>query len=396
MIWFTLYRRKATKKSCKNKKKLSVPYLIITFADVLASKRDTSHGQKQTRKKDMKIELLTEAEVASLNTLIESSENIVVCCHKSPDGDALGSSLAWNAYLTSRGKQTSVIVPDAFPDFLKWIPGADRIIRFDKNADKAGEMLEKADLIFCLDFNGADRVDEMREPLEQAKAKKVMIDHHLDPSMDTVLTISHPHMSSTSELVFRIVWQLGAFEEMTKEWATCVYCGMMTDTGGFTYNSTQPEIFFIISQLLTKNIDKDKIYRNVFNNFSPWAIRFRGYLMSQKLNVFADLHASYFAISKREMRDFHFIKGDAEGLVNEPLRIKGMKLSISLREDDRHDNLVWVSLRSVDDFPCNKMAADFFNGGGHLNASGGRLRCSLEEAEKVARRAIAHYEDLLK
>ena len=118
--------------------------------------------------------------------------------------------------------------------------------------------------------------------------------------------------------------------------------------------------------------------------------------MSQKLNVFADLHASYFAISKREMRDFHFIKGDAEGLVNEPLRIKGMKLSISLREDDRHDNLVWVSLRSVDDFPCNKMAADFFNGGGHLNASGGRLRCSLEEAEKVATRAIAHYEDLLK
>ena len=235
---------------------MSVPYLIITFADVLTSKRDTSHGQKQTRKKDMKIELLTEAEVASLNTLIESSENIVVCCHKSPDGDALGSSLAWNAYLTSRGKQTNVIVPDAFPDFLKWIPGADRIIRFDKNADKAGEMLEKADLIFCLDFNGADRVDEMREPLEQAKAKKVMIDHHLDPSMDTVLTISHPNMSSTSELVFRIVWQLGAFEEMTKEWATCVYCGMMTDTGGFTYNSTQPEIFFIISQLLTKNINR--------------------------------------------------------------------------------------------------------------------------------------------
>ena len=395
MIWFTLYRRKATKKSCKNKKKLSVPYLIITFADVLASKRDTSHGQKQTRKKDMKIELLTEAELASLNTLIESSENIVVCCHKSPDGDALGSSLAWNAYLTSRGKQTNVIVPDAFPDFLKWIPGADRIIRFDKNASKAGEMLEKADLIFCLDFNGADRVDEMREPLEQAKAKKVMIDHHLDPSMDTVLTISHPNMSSTSELVFRIVWQLGAFEEMTKEWATCVYCGMMTDTGGFTYNSTHG---YIDGTTLPYHLHwlEAKIYRNVFNNFSPWAIRFRGYLMSQKLNVYADLHASYFAISKREMRDFHFIKGDAEGLVNEPLRIKGMKLSISLREDDRHDNLVWVSLRSVDDFPCNKMAADFFNGGGHLNASGGRLRCSLEEAEKVARRAIAHYEDLLK
>ena len=118
--------------------------------------------------------------------------------------------------------------------------------------------------------------------------------------------------------------------------------------------------------------------------------------MSQKLNVFNDLHAAYFSISRRDMRDFHFIKGDAEGLVNEPLKIKGLKLSVSLREDDRRDNLIWVSLRSVDDFPCNKVAAEFFNGGGHLNASGGRLQCSLEEAEKTVRRAFAYYEDLLK
>lgn len=170
---------------------------------------------------------------------------------------------------------------------------------------------------------------------------------------------------------------------------------MMTDTGGFTYNSTRPEIFYIVSQLLTKDIDKDKIYRNVFNNFSPWAIRLRGYLMSQKLNVFGDIHASYFTISRRDMRDFHFIKGDAEGLVNEPLKIKGMRLSVSLREDDRRDNTIWVSLRSVDDFPCNKMAADFFNGGGHLNASGGRLYCSLDEAERIVRNAFEQYKDLL-
>ena len=188
---------------------------------------------------------------------------------------------------------------------------------------------------------------------------------------------------------------MNGFEAMNKKCAACIYCGMMTDTGGFTYNSNQPEIFFIVSQLLTKGIDKDKIYRNVFNNFSPWAIRLRGYLMSQKLNVFNDLHAAYFSISRREMRDFHFIKGDAEGLVNEPLKIKGLRLSISLREDDRRDNLVWVSLRSVDNFPCNKMAADFFNGGGHLNASGGRLHCSLDEAERTVRRALAHYEKLL-
>lgn len=344
----------------------------------------------------MKIELLSEAEIATLKENIDNSNRIVICCHKSPDGDALGSSLAWAEYLRTQGKEPDIIVPDAYPDFLQWLPGSERIIRYDKHAaDKADEMLQKADLIFCLDFNGANRVDEMKYALEQSPAHKIMIDHHLEPSMDTVLTVSHPQMSSTSELVFRIIWQLGGFEEMSRKCAVCIYCGMMTDTGGFTYNSNQPEIFFIVSQLLTKGIDKDKIYRNVFNNFSPWAIRLRGYLMSQKLNIFNDLHAAYFTISRRDMRDFHFIKGDAEGLVNEPLKIKGMRLSISLREDDRRDNTIWVSLRSVDDFPCNLVASEFFNGGGHLNASGGRLHCTLDEAERVVRRAFAHYEDLL-
>lgn len=344
----------------------------------------------------MKIELLSEAEIATLKENIDNSNRIVICCHKSPDGDALGSSLAWAEYLRTQGKEPDIIVPDAYPDFLQWLPGTERIIRYDKHAaDNADEMLQKADLIFCLDFNGVNRVDEMKYALEQSPAHKIMIDHHLDPSMDTVLTVSHPQMSSTSELVFRIIWQLGGFEEMSRKCAVCIYCGMMTDTGGFTYNSNQPEIFFIVSQLLTKGIDKDKIYRNVFNNFSPWAIRLRGYLMSQKLNIFNDLHAAYFTISRRDMRDFHFIKGDAEGLVNEPLKIKGMRLSISLREDDRRDNTIWVSLRSVDDFPCNLVASEFFNGGGHLNASGGRLHCTLDEAERVVRRAFAHYEDLL-
>ena len=344
----------------------------------------------------MNIELLSEAEVAILKENIANSNHIVICCHKSPDGDALGSSLAWAEYLRTQGKEPEIVVPDAYPDFLQWLPGTERVVRYDKHAaDKADALLAGADLIFCLDFNGTDRVDEMRGALEQATARKIMIDHHLDPSMDTVLTVSHPKMSSTSELVFRIIWQLGGFEEMSRKCAVCIYCGMMTDTGGFTYNSNQPEIFFIVSQLLTKGFDKDKIYRNVFNNFSPWAIRLRGYLMSQKLNVFNDLHACYFTISRRDMRDFHFIKGDAEGLVNEPLKIKGMRLSVSLREDDRRDNTVWVSLRSVDDFPCNKVAAEFFNGGGHLNASGGRLQCSLAEAERVVRRAFAHYEGLL-
>ena len=344
----------------------------------------------------MNIEILSQAEIEKLENLIEDSGRIVICCHKSPDGDALGSSLAWAEFIRTKGKEPEIIIPDSYPDFLQWLPGAEKIIRYDKHPEKASDLFSKAQLIFCLDFNGASRVDAMQGVLEQSPAKRVMIDHHLDPQMQTELTVSHPEMSSTSELAFRIIWQMGGFGAMSKKCATCIYCGMMTDTGGFTYNSNEPEIYFIISQLLSKGINKDKIYRNVFNTLSSWAVRLRGYVMCHKLNVFNGIKASFFSISRKDMKDFHFVKGDAEGLVNEPLRIKGMKLSISLREDDRNDNLVWVSLRSVDDFPCNKMAAEFFNGGGHLNASGGRLQCSLEEAENTVKRAILHYEDKLK
>lgn len=340
----------------------------------------------------MQIDILSEQEAAVLQELTAASSHIVVTCHKSPDGDALGSSLAWADYLRSLGNEPVVLIPDAYPDFLQWLPNTEKIIRYDKHREEGDLLLKTADLIFCLDFNEPSRVDEMQASLEASPARKVMIDHHLNPQMDTALTVSHPDLCSTSELVFRIVWQLGAFDAMPKTWAVAIYCGMMTDTGGFTFNSSRAEIFFIIGQLLTKHIDKDKIFRKVYNNYSSWAIRMRGYVMCHKLNVFDDRHAAYFAISRKDMRDFHFLKGDAEGLVNEPLRIKGMRLSISLREDDRKPNLVWVSLRSVDDFPCNRMAERYFNGGGHLNASGGRLLCSLDEAERITRQAIAEFE----
>lgn len=344
----------------------------------------------------MEINTLTQGELETLLQHTECSQHIVICTHKSPDGDALGASLAWLEFLNNRGKTADIVIPDAYPDFLQWLPNSEKIIRYDKHKERAERLLGDADIIFCLDFNGFGRVDEMEYALAGSPAKKIMIDHHIGPQMDTVLTVSRPEMSSTCELVFRIMYQSGDFEKMTRKCAACIYCGMMTDTGGFTYNSNNPEIFFIISELLTKGINKDKIYRNVFNNYSSWAIRLRGYIMYHKLNVLNDYNASYFSISRQTMKDFHFIKGDAEGLVNEPLKIKGMKLSISLREDDRKDNLIWLSLRSVDDFACNAMAAEFFNGGGHLNASGGRLECSLEEAEEIVRKAIMHYGDKLK
>lgn len=340
----------------------------------------------------MNIDILNDEEKTLLEGLIADSQRIVICCHKSPDGDALGSSLAWWEYLKMKGKETvSVLIPDAYPDFLRWLPNTEKIVRYDKHPVEGDELLQKADLIFCLDFNESSRVCDMQQQLDASTAKKVMVDHHLNPDMTTVLTVSHPEACSTSELIFRLIWQLGDFSLLNKKMATSIYCGMMTDTGGFVYNSSRPEIYAIIGQLLTKHIDKDKIYRNVYNNFSQWAIRLRGYIMFQKLNVLTDQHAAFFTITKKDMADFHFVKGDAEGLVNEPLKIRGMRLSISLREDDRNDNLVWVSLRSVDDFPCNKMAAQYFNGGGHLNASGGRLLCSIEEAVERTKEAIKNF-----
>ena len=268
------------------------------------------------------------------------------------------------------------------------MPGTEKIVRYDKHTEQVNEAFAQADLVFCLDFNRPERMERMGEVMASSAAAKVMIDHHPDPTIDTVISISHPEMRSTCELVFRVIWQLGGFEMMTRKTAVPLYCGMMTDTGGFTYNSTSPAIYFIISQLLTKGIDKDKIYRNVYNNYSEWRIRLIGYVLYRKLVVVPEKHASYFCLTRHDLRRFRYTKGDAEGLVNMPLQIKGMKLSISLREDTERDNLIWVSLRSVDDFSCTQVAERWFNGGGHLNASGGRLNCSMEEAERIVQQAI--------
>lgn len=331
-----------------------------------------------------------------MRDLISSVNNIALCCHMNADGDALGSMQAWGAYLRQQGKNVTIIAPDMFPDFLQWLPGNQNIIRFDKKPDIAKARLKEADLICCLDFNTPSRTGaEMEATLNACGAKKLLIDHHLEPKIDSVMQVSRPEMSSTAEIVFRLIWQLGGYETMTKEMAVNIYAGMMTDTGGFTYNSTIPEIYFIISQLLAKGIDKDKIYRNIYHVFSIDRLRLTGYVLYQKLRVQTPLRASYYTISKEEQKRFHFIKGDAEGLVNMPLQIKGQRLSISLREDSERPNIVWVSLRSVDDFPCNKMAAEFFNGGGHKNASGGKLFCSLQEAEIVTRKAIQAYAEML-
>ena len=339
--------------------------------------------------------LLNEQELQALRTHIAQSSRILICAHRGPDGDAVGSSLGWAEYLRQQGKQVDIVMPTPFPDFLRWMPGSQDIRFYARHEAEAEQVIAQADLIFCLDFNGLQRLQEMQAPVAAAQAKRIIIDHHLDPDRSIAAqVVSFPARCSTSEIVCRLIIELGGWDALPQKAAVCLYTGMMTDTGGFTYNSNDPEIYEVISMLLTKGIDKDKIYRNVFNVYSEDRMRLTGYILYRKLRFYYNRHASIFALTREEMRRFHFIRGDAEGLVNMPLQVKGMRLSISLREDTERD-VVRVSLRSVDDFPCNRMAEEFFHGGGHLNASGGELPFPLSEAMLTAERAIKAYADLL-
>lgn len=336
--------------------------------------------------------LIGEKQLLHSQEQIEKAQKIVLVTHLSPDGDAMGSSLGLYHYLQDLGKEVRVVVPNAFPYFLKWMNGAKDVVVNTYIPTVAEALIKNADLIFCLDFNTLKRIGALGELVEQSSAKKILIDHHLDPDEDFDVVISYPKISSTSEIVFRLITQLGDFERITSTLAECIYTGMMTDTGGFTYNSNDPEIFEIISMLLKKGVDRDHIYREVFNNYSEQRFRLLGFTLSQRMKIYPERKASLIYLSLEDQKQFNLTKGDTEGFVNYPLSIKGILFSVFIREDDE---LTKVSLRSQGDFPCNKFAADFFNGGGHLNASGGEFYGSVEDAISLFEEGLEKYADLL-
>lgn len=323
----------------------------------------------------------------------ERVDKIVIVSHVSPDGDAIGSSLGLCHFFESQDKIVNVIVPNAFPDFLKWMPGSKDILLYDRYREFADKLIMEADVICCLDFNALKRIDEMGDVVAASPARKIMIDHHLYPEDFCKITISHPEISSTSELVFRLICRMGYFSDISKEGAECIYTGMMTDTGGFTYNSNNREVYFIISELLSKGIDKDEIYRKVYNTYSESRLRLMGYVLSN-MKVYNDYNSALISLTKNEQGKFDYIKGDSEGFVNIPLSIKNVCFSCFLREDTEK-KMIKVSLRSVGKFPCNRLAAEFFNGGGHLNASGGEFYGTMEEAVKVFEQALEKFKPLL-
>ncbi|MDD2437560.1 MAG: bifunctional oligoribonuclease/PAP phosphatase NrnA [Massilibacteroides sp.] len=322
--------------------------------------------------------IIAEEKIQKAKRYLEKGENFVIVTHVAPDGDALGSSLGLYHFLMEYGKENvTVVVPNDFPPFYKWMQGAKDIIIHEKYPDFAEELIQNADVIFCLDFNDPKRIEKLAGPVVASDARKVMIDHHLIPSDFCRVIISHPEMSSTSEMVFRFICRMGFFDLLNKDAAECIYTGMMTDTGSFTYNSNKPEIYVIISELLKKGIDKDLIYRKVNQVYSESRLRLMGYVLYEKMKVYPEYKAALITLSKEELDRFNYVTGDTEGFVNLPLSIEGVEFSVFIREDKDY---MKISLRSVGDFPCNEFAGKYFNGGGHKNASGGEFYGTLTDA----------------
>jgi bifunctional oligoribonuclease and PAP phosphatase NrnA len=340
----------------------------------------------------MLTKIIDQANIDLFGEWLKETEKIVIVTHVSPDGDAMGSSLGLYHFLISQNKTVNIIVPNAFPEFLKWMPGAKNITLYDQQKENADKLIADADMICCLDFNGLKRIEEVGNAVKEAKARKVMVDHHPFPDDFCSIVMSHPEISSTSELVFRLITRLGYFDEITKEGAECIYTGMMTDTGSFTYNSNSQEIYFIISQLISKGIDKDDINRNVYNTYSESRLRLMGYVLHSKMKVYPECHAAMMSLTQDELKEFNYVKGDSEGFVNIPLSIKDVKFSVFFREDT---DMIKVSLRSVGEFPCNQFASEFFSGGGHLNASGGEFYGTMEQAIEIFEQALEKYKPLL-
>lgn len=332
--------------------------------------------------------IIAEQEIQKAKKYVGYADKIVIVTHVSPDGDAIGSSLGLYHFLLEQGKQPNVIVPNDFPDFLKWMKGANDILIYENNPQIAQETIEGAELIFCLDFNVPKRIGDLEPLVVAAPGKKVMIDHHLNPDQFCHVTMSYPQISSTSEMIFRFICRMGYFEFLNTYAAECIYTGMMTDTGAFTYNSNSPEIYAIIGELLKKGIDKDEIYAKVYNTQSEDRVRLMGYTLYEKMKLYPEYHTALLVLSKEEARRFTMRKGDTEGLVNIPLSIQKVVFSVFIRED--HD-LVKISFRSTGTFPANRFAFENFNGGGHLNAAGGEYYGPLAEAVRIFEEALPAY-----
>jgi len=316
-------------------------------------------------------------DIKKTRTLLQSSENIVITCHKGPDGDAIGSSLALYLYLKKQGKNATVIVPDDFPFFLKWLPKSEHIILYDANKEDANTIINTADLIFTLDFNALHRTGDMQEALSNASAKFIMIDHHQQPDDYAEVTYSDTSICSTCQMVYHFIDALGDINTIDTDIANCIYTGIMTDTGSFRFRSTTSTTHRVIANLIDLGIDNAKIHQNVYDSNSYNRLQLLGKSLTN-LKVIPELNTAYISLSADEQNEFNAKKGDTEGVVNYALSLQGIKLAAIFKED-QNSKLIKISLRSKGDFSVNEFSRAHFNGGGHTNAAGGASKLTLEE-----------------
>lgn len=336
--------------------------------------------------------LVDEKKIKELRKLLETCDNIVITTHIAPDGDAIGSSLGLASVLNAIGKSVKIITPDMPPRNLMFLPGAKEIVIYTKYPEFAEKLIHDADLIFALDYNDLKRIDKVGEAVAVATAPKVMIDHHLMPADFIDVKISHPEVSSTSMLVFRVLCRLELFPYIDKNAATCIYAGMMTDTGNFSYNSNDPDLYIVVSELLKKGINKDAIYSKVYNSNTVDRLRLNGYAISQKIKIYDQYRGALIWLTRDELNSYHYQKGDTESLVNTPLSVPEIVFSIFLREETDY---IKVSARSKGNFPVNKICEEHFNGGGHKNAAGGEYYGTMEEAIACFEKIIPDYLHLM-
>jgi phosphoesterase RecJ-like protein len=317
-----------------------------------------------------------QAQVQQTRELIDEAELIVITAHQNPDGDALGSSLGLYHILKAAGKNCVCVLPDPFPHFLAWMPGTAEMVIFESEKEKATNLLKDASLVFCLDYNAPDRTGtSMGEVLKSTRGYKVMIDHHPDPANFCDLTINEPTDCSTAQLIYRFIATFGYEHQLNKNAATCLYTGIMTDTGSFRYPSTTAVTHYVVAKLIEAGADNGQIHINVYDTNTESKLRLTGYALTQKLVVLKEYATAYFILTTKELSDFNYQKGDTEGLVNYGLSIEGIKLSAIFMETE---DLVKISFRSKGNVAVNEFMSKNFSGGGHKNAAGGRSNKGLD------------------
>lgn len=326
--------------------------------------------------------------------LTAASRKLVILMHHKPDADALGSSLGLAAYLKLKGHQVSVWSPSDYPDFLSWMPGNEQVLIFQKTPEvksQAEASIQQADLILCLDFSSLSRINELGEMVRRSAAKKALIDHHLEPESFADFEQWDVTAASTAELVYQTIVELGDESLVNAEIASCLYAGVMTDTGSFRHNNTNHRVFEVAGKLVARGANPHTISKLIYDNNSVERVRLMGYVLGTKLQFLPEFRTAYMTLTRDELKDSS--TGDTEGLVNFGLSVRGIVLSAMIYE--RRDGTVKLSFRSLGDFSVNDLARKYFEGGGHRNAAGGQSNDTLEKTLKRFLEVLPEYKDQL-